>query len=60
MDLIEVLWRQDLDMGVGREMFDPALRMEMEKERELEQQKLKEKVSLAHHICTLNHYAISS
>ncbi len=39
MDLIEVLWRQDMDLGVGREMFDLNLRRELEKEREVELQK---------------------
>lgn len=39
MDLIEVLWRQDIDLGVGREMFDSSLRLEAEKEFELEQKK---------------------
>ncbi|CAH1775653.1 unnamed protein product [Owenia fusiformis] len=42
LDLIEVLWRQDIDLGVGREVFDINLRKELEKERELELQKQKE------------------
>lgn len=39
MDLIEVLWRQDIDLGVGRETFDLNLRKELEKQREEELQK---------------------
>ena len=44
MDLIDVLWRQDIDLGVGRDVFDPQLRQELEKEKELELQKEREKV----------------
>ncbi|XP_013384291.1 transcription factor NF-E2 45 kDa subunit isoform X2 [Lingula anatina] len=43
MDLIDILWRQDLDMGVAREMFDPNQRLELEKEREVELQKQQQK-----------------
>ena len=39
MDLIEILWRQDMDLGVRREMYDLNMRRELEKERELEQLK---------------------
>ena len=42
MDLIDVLWRQDMDLGVGREMFDLNLRRELEKQRELELLKQRE------------------
>lgn len=28
MELIEVLWRQDIDLGIGREMFESSLRQE--------------------------------
>lgn len=45
MDLIEVLWRQDIDLGIGREMFDSSLRMEVEKEFELDQKKQAEVTS---------------
>lgn len=44
LDLIEVLWRQDVDLGVGKEVFDPNLRHELELERQLEQRKEQEKV----------------
>ncbi|XP_076455961.1 endoplasmic reticulum membrane sensor NFE2L1-like isoform X2 [Babylonia areolata] len=43
LDLIEVLWRQDVDLGVGKEVFDPNLRKELEQERELELRKEQEK-----------------
>lgn len=36
LDLIDVLWRQDVDLGVGKEVYDPTLRFELERERELE------------------------
>ncbi|XP_033733381.1 endoplasmic reticulum membrane sensor NFE2L1-like isoform X1 [Pecten maximus] len=39
LDLIDVLWRQDIDLGVGKEVFDINLRQELERERELELQK---------------------
>lgn len=39
LDLIEVLWRQDIDLGVGKEVFDLNLRKELEREREIELQK---------------------
>lgn len=44
LDLIEVLWRQDIDLGVGKEVFDPNLRRELEREREIELQKERQKV----------------
>lgn len=40
MDLIDILWRQDIDLGVSREVFDFSLRR---KEHELEKQKKLEK-----------------
>ncbi|XP_053408693.1 endoplasmic reticulum membrane sensor NFE2L1-like isoform X2 [Mercenaria mercenaria] len=43
LDLIEVLWRQDIDLGVGKEVFDPNLRRELEREREIELQKERQK-----------------
>ena len=39
MDLIEVLWRQDIDLGVGRETYDINYRKELEKQREIELEK---------------------
>ncbi|VDH89999.1 nuclear factor erythroid 2-related factor 1/3 [Mytilus galloprovincialis] len=39
LDLIEVLWRQDIDLGIGKEVFDINLRKELEREREIEIQK---------------------
>ncbi|ELU13144.1 hypothetical protein CAPTEDRAFT_19335 [Capitella teleta] len=39
MDLIEVLWRQDIDLGAGRETFDINLRKDLEKQREVELEK---------------------
>ena len=47
MDLIEVLWRQDIDLGVGRDVFDITLRKELEKERELKLQQQQQEVSAA-------------
>ena len=46
LDLIDVLWRQDIDLGVGKEMFDVNLRRELEREREIELQKERQKVSV--------------
>ncbi|XP_070174443.1 endoplasmic reticulum membrane sensor NFE2L1-like isoform X2 [Littorina saxatilis] len=43
LDLIEVLWRQDVDLGVTKEVFDPNLRRELEQEREIEARKELEK-----------------
>lgn len=43
--MIDVLWRQDIDLGVGKEMFDVNLRRELEREREIELQKERQKVS---------------
>lgn len=40
MDLIDILWRQDIDLGVVREDFDYNYR---QKEHELEKQKKLEK-----------------
>ena len=44
LDLIEVLWRQDIDLGIGKEAFDIDLRRELEREREVELQKERQKV----------------
>lgn len=43
LDLIDVLWRQDIDLGVGKEMFDVNLRRELEREREIELRKERQK-----------------
>ncbi|XP_008853545.1 nuclear factor erythroid 2-related factor 2 isoform X2 [Nannospalax galili] len=40
MDLIDILWRQDIDLGVSREVFDVSQR---QKDYELEKQKKLEK-----------------
>lgn len=32
MDLIDILWQQDIDMGVCRAAFDGSLQKELEKE----------------------------
>ena len=45
MDLIEVLWRQDIDLGVDRDAFDATRRLELEKQREYELIQQREKVS---------------
>uniref|UniRef100_A0A646QE32 Segmentation protein cap'n'collar n=1 Tax=Hemiscolopendra marginata TaxID=943146 RepID=A0A646QE32_9MYRI len=42
MDLIEVLLKQDIDLGVTREVFDAQLRREIEKPEELEKKDKKE------------------
>ena len=39
MDLIEILWRQDMDLGVSREAYDLNMRRQLEKDREIELQK---------------------
>ena len=44
LDLIEVLWRQDIDLGIGKEAFDINIRRELEREREIELQKERQKV----------------
>ncbi|KAK6181338.1 hypothetical protein SNE40_009212 [Patella caerulea] len=43
LDLIDVLWRQDIDLGVGKDVFDVKLRRELERDREIELQKKREK-----------------
>ncbi|KAJ8004221.1 hypothetical protein DPEC_G00156560 [Dallia pectoralis] len=42
MDLIDILWRQDIDLGAGREVFDLSLRQkedDLRRQRELEEDK---------------------
>ncbi|XP_064183344.1 nuclear factor erythroid 2-related factor 2a isoform X1 [Anguilla rostrata] len=42
MDLIDILWRQDIDLGAGREVFDYSHRQkeqEFQRQRELEEEK---------------------
>ncbi|XP_013066639.2 nuclear factor erythroid 2-related factor 2-like isoform X1 [Biomphalaria glabrata] len=36
LDLIDVLWQQDVDLGVGKEVFDLFLRQEIETKKEQE------------------------
>lgn len=57
MDLIDILWRQDIDLGAGREVFDYNQRQreyELEKQKQLERERLeqlqkeKETTLLAH------------
>lgn len=40
MELIDILWRQDIDLGAGREVFDSSHRR---KEHELQRQRQREK-----------------
>lgn len=49
MELIDILWRQDVDLGAGREVFDLSyrqkeveLRRQREQEEEKRQQRLRE------------------
>ncbi|CAH2305833.1 nuclear factor erythroid 2-related factor 2 isoform X1 [Pelobates cultripes] len=45
MDLIDILWKQDIDLGVGREVFDYQQRQkdyELEKQKKLEKEKLEQ------------------
>lgn len=44
LNLIDALWKQDVDLGVGKEVYDYSLRQELERERELQLIKQKEKV----------------
>lgn len=46
LKLIDILYQQDVDLGVGKEVFDPQYREELERERELEFIKNQEWVSL--------------
>ncbi|XP_038870419.1 nuclear factor erythroid 2-related factor 2-like [Salvelinus namaycush] len=56
IDLIDILWRQDIDLGAGREVFDYCQRQkehelqqqrEQEEDKRLQQQKEQEKALLA-------------
>ncbi|GFO39006.1 nuclear factor erythroid 2-related factor 2 [Plakobranchus ocellatus] len=42
LKLIDVLWKQDEDLGVGKEVFDANLRLELEKKQEMERIKIQE------------------
>ncbi|XP_069472216.1 nuclear factor erythroid 2-related factor 2 isoform X1 [Ambystoma mexicanum] len=45
MELIDILWRQDIDLGAGREVFDYCYRKkeyELEKQKKLEKERLEE------------------
>ncbi|XP_053327724.1 nuclear factor erythroid 2-related factor 2 [Spea bombifrons] len=45
MDLIDILWKQDIDLGVGREVFDYHQRQkeyELEKQKKLEKERLEQ------------------
>ncbi|NXQ33009.1 NF2L2 factor, partial [Alaudala cheleensis] len=57
MNLIDILWRQDIDLGARREVFDSSLRQKeyelekqkkLEKERQEQLQKEQEEALLAH------------
>ncbi|XP_027020085.2 nuclear factor erythroid 2-related factor 2a [Tachysurus fulvidraco] len=42
MDLIDILWRQDIDLGAGREVFDFSYRqkeVQLQRQKELEEEK---------------------
>ncbi|XP_012691951.2 nuclear factor erythroid 2-related factor 2a isoform X2 [Clupea harengus] len=42
MDMIDILWKQDIDLGAGREVFDFSYRQkehELQKQRDLEEEK---------------------
>ncbi|XP_048095844.1 nuclear factor erythroid 2-related factor 2a isoform X2 [Alosa alosa] len=42
MDMIDILWKQDIDLGAGREVFDVSYRQkehELQKQRALEEEK---------------------
>ncbi|KAG7331078.1 hypothetical protein KOW79_005047 [Hemibagrus wyckioides] len=42
MDLIDILWRQDIDLGAGREVFDLSYRqkeVQLQRQKELEEEK---------------------
>lgn len=39
MDLIEILWKQDIDLGVSREAYDSRTSLEVEKLKEVEYSK---------------------
>ncbi|KAL2081617.1 hypothetical protein ACEWY4_023470 [Coilia grayii] len=42
MDMIDILWKQDIDLGAGREVFDFSYRQkehELQRQRELEEEK---------------------
>uniref|UniRef100_A0A0B7AI49 BZIP domain-containing protein n=1 Tax=Arion vulgaris TaxID=1028688 RepID=A0A0B7AI49_9EUPU len=43
LKLIDILYQQDVDLGVGKEIFDPSFREELEREQELEFIKQQEK-----------------
>lgn len=47
MDLIDILWRQDIDLGAGREVFDFSYRqkeVQLQREKELEEEKRLQRV----------------
>lgn len=44
LDFNTVLWMQDEDLGVGKEVFDINLRRQLEREQEIELQKERQKV----------------
>ncbi|XP_076858967.1 nuclear factor erythroid 2-related factor 2a [Brachyhypopomus gauderio] len=47
MELIDILWRQDIDLGAGREVFDFSYRqkeVQLQRQRELEEEKRLQRV----------------
>nr|AWC67580.1 nuclear factor erythroid 2-related factor 2 [Pimephales promelas] len=47
MDLIDILWRQDVDLGAGREVFDFSFRqkeVELRRQREQEEEKQQQRL----------------
>ncbi|XP_072541910.1 nuclear factor erythroid 2-related factor 2a [Salminus brasiliensis] len=47
MDLIDILWRQDIDLGAGREVFDFSYRqkeVQLQRQKELEEEKRQQRV----------------
>lgn len=47
MELIDILWRQDVDLGAGREVFDLSYRqkeVELRRQREQEEEKQQQRL----------------
>jgi nuclear factor erythroid 2-related factor 1/3 len=43
LNLIDILYQQDVDLGIGKEVFDPSMREVLDRERELELAKQQER-----------------
>ena len=52
------MWRQDEDLGVGKEVYDANLRLELEKKQEVERLRHQEMVKAYNYLSAVSAYKL--